>query len=47
MSKDLEKALLEAFCAAGEKLGSRVKGMSCFLKNWQNHTAAVEQKQAA
>jgi hypothetical protein len=46
-SKDLEKALFEAFCAAGEKLGPRVKGMSCFLKNWRGHVAAAEQKQAA
>jgi hypothetical protein len=45
MKKELEQALFEAFLEAGEKLGARIKGLSCFLQNWKH--ASTEQKQAA
>jgi hypothetical protein len=35
----LEKILFEAFLHAAKRMGPRVKGMSCFLKNWRDTNA--------
>lgn len=32
--KLIEKALLEAFSFAAHQMGARIKGMSCFLAQW-------------
>lgn len=32
---DFEAALYKAFLAAGEAMGERAKGMSCYYRNWQ------------
>ena len=34
MNQRLERELYAAFLHAAEQMGSRVKGMSCFVRNW-------------
>jgi hypothetical protein len=37
MTQDkLERLLYEAFLNAAKQMGPRIKGMSCFLKNWRH-----------
>jgi hypothetical protein len=37
MTQDkLERLLYEAFLYAAKEMGPRIKGMSCFLKNWRH-----------
>jgi hypothetical protein len=35
----LEQILFEAFLHAAKGMGPRIKGMSCFLKNWRDTKA--------
>ncbi len=38
----LEQLLFEAFLHATTQMGPRVKGMSCFLKNWRDAGVIVQ-----
>jgi len=35
MQTAFEKSVYEAFFVAGQKLGAKLKGLSCLLHNWE------------
>ena len=37
--EQLERILFEAFLHAAKRMGPRIKGMSCFVKNWRDTNA--------
>jgi hypothetical protein len=43
---ELEKAVNAAFLHAAETLGDRLKGMSCFVKNWRTPLVEASKKAA-
>jgi hypothetical protein len=47
MNPQVEKALYDAFLEAGKKLGTRIKGLSCFLHNWKTHLPALHSDKEA
>lgn len=42
----LEQILFEAFLYAAKRMGPRIKGMSCFLKNWRDSNAMPTERDA-